>query len=292
MKGQGLGLKGRRELMLTLCLGATALWLASLAATLLPSQLSSPGAQTAQAALLLLFVVLHAAISNGWRGLLAYALIAILVSFGLEACSIAWGFPFGFYVHNIPGPKPLGVPLSVPIAYMVAGWPAWVMARLIVRRHPDDVSGLSLIATPILGSLILAGYDFAYDPIGSTVLKAWTYRHPSGQFGVPLSNFLGWLVTGWTIFQLFALVEARFPPRRAAAAPRLYWLLPSVIWIGTAVPYVSWFIAAPAGQASVGGRSFVIADIYEAGLIAAILTMLPPALTAAFRVYADRTAPR
>ena len=278
---------GLPDWLMTACFGATALWLVSLAVSLLPSQASrtcSP-VQNAQAALMILFVALHGAVSNGWRGVAAYVVIALAVAFGLEACSIAWGFPLGFYVHNAAGPKPLGVPLNIPVSYMVGGWPAWVMARLLVRRRPDDASGLSVIATPIVASLILAGYDYPYDPIGSTVLKMWTFRSPSGQFGVPLSNGLGWIVIGWVMFQLFALVEARFPPRRQSPPPRLYWLLPSVVWVATILAYAPWFLMAPGGEVSAGGRTFVVADIYEAGLIAAILTMSPPALIAAFRLY-------
>jgi putative membrane protein len=274
---------GRRDLLLAACVGTAGLWIVSLAGTLFPSQLSSLFAYEAQETLLFLFVVLHASLSNGWRGALAFALIGLAAGFGLEAVNQIWGFPFGFVTHNTPGPKPFGVPLSVGVTYMINGWPAWVMARLIVRRQPDDVSALSLLATPIIASFILVSVDYPFDPIGGTVFRTWTYHSPSGQFGVPLSNFLGWLLTGWLIFQLFALIEPRFSPRRPARS-KLYWLLPSIVWIAQAMAFIPWFLAAPEGQVSAGGRTFLIADIYEAGLIAAILTMLPPALAAAFRI--------
>jgi uncharacterized membrane protein len=66
---------------------------------------------------LLVTVLINAGLSNGWRGCLVYFVLALGISFGLEATSIAHGFPFGFYVHNMPGPKPLGVPPYVPLGY-------------------------------------------------------------------------------------------------------------------------------------------------------------------------------
>ena len=218
---------------------------------------------------LLATVLIHAWLSNGWRGCLVFFVLALAVSFGLEASSIAHGFPFGFYVHNLPGPKPLGVPPYVPLGYGVLGWIAWSVARLIVRVRPHDATGVNRFTTPIVAAFILAGYDFSYDPIGSTVLHMWTYRNPSGYFGVPLSNFAGWLFTGWVIFQLFALVEARFPPRHIGAGNVGFWLLPCFVWGAMVLQYPVLYAYAPAGMSVAGGRSFVTADIYEASVVTA-----------------------
>jgi hypothetical protein len=63
-----------------------------------------------------------------------------------------------------------------------------------------------------------------------------------------------------------------------------------VVWVVTALSYIPWFLTAPTGTVSVGTRTFVVADIYEAGLITAIVVMLPPALAAAFRTYMPKAA--
>jgi uncharacterized membrane protein len=290
MDNQILQPGGRWKTLLPgLCIGVTGLWVVSLITTLLPSQLSNVAAQDLQEALLILFVVLHATISNGWRGAAAFITIALAVSFGMEIFNLAWGFPFVAVTHNLPGLRIQGIPVLVGVSYLAAGWPAWVMARLIVRSDPSDVTRLGMFATPIIASFILTGYDLAFDPIGSTVLQMWTFHRPSGQFGVPLSNFLVWMVTGWVFFQVFALVERRLPPS-GRTPPRSYWLLPSVVWVVTALSYIPWLLTAPTGTVSVGTRTFVVADIYEAGLIAAIVVMLPPALAAAFRLYMPKAA--
>jgi uncharacterized membrane protein len=248
-------------------------------------------AQGVAALLLLLFVVLHASLSYGWKGFAIYAGIACVVSFLMEATSVNFGFPFGFYTHNVAGPKPWGVPLYVPLLYMTLGWPAWVLSQLITRDRSAETGGAARFTTPLIAAFILTFYDFPLDPTGATVEKLWTFRHPSGYFGVPLTNFLGWLLTGWVFFQLFALLERRFSsPRPAALLNAGYWLLPCLIWAGMAVQFPIKYATSPTGTVSVDGRAFVIADVYESGIIAALLTMVFVALVAATQIWSPSAA--
>jgi uncharacterized membrane protein len=276
-------------LRLKLCWGLAALWLAAFVfSTLQAGSAAGQAAGGLQALALIAFVVVHASLSNGWRGFCVYFAVSIAVGFAFEASSIATGFPFGFYMHNTaPGPRLLNVPLSVALGYVFLGWFGWTLGCLIARQHPSDAGGINRFITPVIASFVLAGYDFAYDPIGSTVLDQYTYRYPSGLFGVPLKNFLGWLLTGWTIFQLFALVEKRFPPSPAAKRSD-FWLLPCLIWFALALQYPVMFATAPEGSVTRGVRTFVIADIYEAAVAVALFTMSFAALTAIVRLYLPR----
>jgi putative membrane protein len=282
----------RGVLRLKVCWALAAFWLASfLAATVLAGSAAGQAAAGLQALALIVFVAVHGSLSNGWRGFGVYLLLSLVVGFAYEASSIATGFPFGFYKHNAaPGPRLLDVPLSVALGYPILGWFGWTLGRLIAREHPTDAGGINAFTTPLIASFILAGYDFAYDPIGSTVLDLFTYRSPSGLFGVSLKNFLGWLLTGWTFFQMFALVEKRFPPSPAVMR-RDYWILPCLIWFAIALQYPIMFARAPEGTVTRGSRSFVIADIYEAAIAAALFTLVFTAITALIRLYAPRRRP-
>ena len=44
-----------------------------------------------------------------------------------------------------------------------------------------------------------------FDPIRSTIEHIWIWRDGGGYNGVPLTNFLGWYLTVWIIYQTFAL---------------------------------------------------------------------------------------
>ncbi len=277
------GRSGAPRVLARLSLAAAVLWLASLGLSLLPSQAASPLTYDLQVAFLLLFVVLHAAASTGWKGAAAFVGIVFAVALISEACNQLTGFPFGWVTHNLTGPRLFQVPLFVGLSYVTAAWPAWVMAKILVGPEVNGARRLRQVATAVVASLIVTGYDLAYDPVGATVLKLWTYRHPGGLLGVPLTNFVGWLLTSWAFFQLFALFEARSRAPRPPAG-RAYWLLPSAVWIATVLANIPSWLSPPPGVVTAGDRTFVTADIFEAGLILGVVVMLLPALAAAFRV--------
>ena len=52
---------------------------------------------------------------------------------------------------------------------------------------------------------MMVAWDLSFDPIFSTINHAWIWLDGGSYFGVPFSNFLGWLLTTFVFFQLFAL---------------------------------------------------------------------------------------
>jgi uncharacterized membrane protein len=289
----GVGYEQDSGIGVKLCWGVFILWFAvSLWGVLVSGPAGPP--RLAAPLLLLLFVVIHGSLSYGWRGAAAYVVIAGAVSMVLEITSVNFGFPFGFYTHNLSGLKLLGVPVTIPLAYSTLGWAPWVMARLIVRDRPAEASGATArFVTPLVAAFILTFYDFPSDPIGATIAHAFTYRHPGGYFGVPLTNYLGWLVNGWVFYQLFALIEPRFgSPNKAALAVSGYWLVPCLITVTPVLRFVINYLGAPEGTASVAGRTFLIADIYESGIIASLLTLVFAALISIVRIYSGKAAGR
>jgi putative membrane protein len=237
---------------------------------------------------LILFLLVHGGLAYGRRGALGFFACAYAVAFAFEALAIATGFPFGFFTHDGPGLEILGVPPTVPIVYGVAGYVAWSIARLvIVGDRAGRLTGKARFVVPPVAALVLAGYDAVIDPAGATVEGRWSYGDPSGLFGVPLTNFLGWVVTGWVAFQLFALLGP--PARRIGTAS----VLPPVVWLGVYLPSVVTFLTASAGRAdavSVAGRTFLVSDIQETAVIVGLFSMGTPALMVLACVLLRRAA--
>src|SRR5215470_5570948 len=78
----------------------------------------------------------HALATRGVRT--AATLVAVGAGGGLlvEAAGVAWGFPFGAYQYTGElGPRLLGVPVVVPLAWAWMAWPAWVVARHLTRHR-------------------------------------------------------------------------------------------------------------------------------------------------------------
>ncbi len=158
----------------------------------------------------LAFALVHGARIYGWRGILAFAILYVVVGNVLENLSIATGFPFGHYVFTERmGPKILQVPLLLGLAYVGMGYLSWTVARAILRERISELSGWRVAALPVLASLVMTTWDLAMDPIWSTVGRLWTWQQGGGYFGVPASNYVGWLMTNYVIYQLFVLVVLR-----------------------------------------------------------------------------------
>lgn len=204
---------------------------------------------------------------------------------------MAYGFPFGFYEHNVDGFLLVGIPPVVPLAYAAYGWIAWTLARAMVRHDPRRAVGSERFTTPIIGTFVLAGFDFTYDAIFSTVNGMYSYRSPGGFFGVPVSNYVGWLLTGWVILQLWALIENRFVTR-VVDTERSHWVLPAVIWAVLILPVVGQALLASPMIVSVGGREFIVGDIYAASVIAGLFTLVLAAAVALARVLGSSHRPR
>lgn len=91
--------------------------------------------------------VSHAALTRGARAALALIGTATLGGFAVEAIGVATGFPFGTYDYSGQlGPKLLGVPLIIPLAWTWMAWPAWLAAQRLPSWARIPVAALGLAA--------------------------------------------------------------------------------------------------------------------------------------------------
>jgi uncharacterized membrane protein len=149
----------------------------------------------------LAFALLHGAAVYGARGILAFTAICLAVGNAAENIGVVTGFPFGrYYFTGVMGPKLFYVPVLLGLAYIGMGYVSWTLARLIVgpKRHR--------ILLPLTAAAVMTTWDLSLDPVWSTILHAWIWTGGGAWFGVPLTNFAGWLLTTYLIYQWFAFV--------------------------------------------------------------------------------------
>jgi uncharacterized membrane protein len=158
----------------------------------------------------LLFAFIHGAQHYRLRGILVFVAICLVIGNALENLSIVTGFPFGHYKFlPLMGPQFLHVPILVGLAYIGMAYASWTLARLILRATTLHLEGTQLITLPLLAAVIMTAWDFAQDPVWSTLLHAWRWRDGGLWFGVPLTNYAGWLLTVFLIYFAFALYLRR-----------------------------------------------------------------------------------
>jgi uncharacterized membrane protein len=156
----------------------------------------------------------HALLTRGGRT--AAALVVVTTGGGLavEALGVATGWPFGAYAYSGDlGPKVAGVPWIIPLAWTWMAWPAWLAAVRLTRSAPARIA---------LAALGLAAWDLFLDPqmVGEGY---WTWVDPTpalpGVPGVPVGNYLGWLVVALVMMAGFAATAGPAAHRAGDDAP-------------------------------------------------------------------------
>ena len=138
--------------------------------------------------------VSHALLTRGPRTAIALVGAAMAGGFLVEAVGVQTGFPFGTYAYSGElGPKVLGVPLIIPLAWTWMAWPAWLAAG---RLFPSSQALSSHAARVVTAAVGLTAWDLFLDPqMIAEGYWTWVDPHPAlpGLPGIPISNFLGWL---------------------------------------------------------------------------------------------------
>ncbi len=125
----------------------------------------------------------------------AYLLFLVSFSFGV---AVEWlgkttGVPFGEYHYTAPGPNLFGVPLLVPL-----GWWAFTLVALsLPKRNKLFLAPLALVA-----------WDLGLDPL-MVSKEFWSFQSSGIYFGVPLSNFVGWYVSGFVLVWILLRLEPK-----------------------------------------------------------------------------------
>lgn len=225
-----------------------------------------------------LFALLHGAVFYRVHGILVFAIICLVIGNITENLGVRTGFPFGhYYFTDGMGPKLFVVPLLMGPAYMGMGYLAWTLGRLILGPHIGDIlTGSRVVTVPLAASFIMVAWDLVIDPTLSTIGHYWIWPQGGAYFGVPATNFFGWFLTNYLIYQAFALyLRRRSPP--AVTLPARYWRLAVLFYAVVAAGNVLPALAPPALPTPVvadpAGTQWKVMDINGAAALAAIFIM-------------------
>jgi uncharacterized membrane protein len=259
--------------------------LTSLFPTLLPP---GPGG-IVNTMLLVAFALVHGVVTYGGRGILFFALTCLVVSNIFENLSIITGFPFGHYHYTeILGPKIFLVPITIGGAYFGAGYLSWVISLVLLGRTNEPIDRFARWALPVVASFLMASWDFMLDPVASTVQHDWIWENGGGFFGVPFSNYLGWLLTVFIFFSIFsgyAAVRSHSAPQGIRHTREFY--APAIIMyalLGVRNALMSFVPSENSRIVDAVGHVWMRHDIYEATALAAIFTAISLSILAALRL--------
>ncbi len=120
-----------------------------------------------------------------------FLLLAGILGFISEIIGVKTGFPYGEYFYT----ETLGIKIfDVPIV-LISSW-------IIITTFSLDILNslhLNKFFFPILFSITSTTYDLLIDPLMSGPLNYWEWNNHGYYFGIPLSNFLGWIIVSLLI---------------------------------------------------------------------------------------------
>jgi uncharacterized membrane protein len=130
----------------------------------------------------------------GWKRALAVAALVPLMGWAIEAVGHTTDFPFGAYHYtDLLQPQAAGVPLLIPLAWMMMMPPSWAVAHVITRSLNGRRRWIAFVGVTMLA---FTAWDLFLDPqmVGWGL---WVWDDPSGftYFGIPWSNYAGWLLS-------------------------------------------------------------------------------------------------
>jgi putative membrane protein len=155
----------------------------------------------------LAFALIHGARVYRLRGILTFILLSLVIGNLFENLSILTGFPFGrYHFTGVMGPKILSVPILLGLAYVGMGYISWTVARVILGDAGQPLTGSRLVTRPLVAAFVMVAWDFSQDAIWANLVHGWRWHEGGAYFGVPVSNFAGWYLTVYLIYQSFALL--------------------------------------------------------------------------------------
>ncbi len=203
----------------------------------------------------------------GWAQTLKTFAIVSVFSYLAELLGSTTGIPFGKYHYtDLLQPQIAGVPLLIPLAWMMMLPPAWAIAEIILgkaktfnhevhegaQRKPFLLLLWNLaplvVKFSLLSALAFTAWDLFLDPqmVG---WGFWVWDKPGLYFGIPLSNYLGWLV-------ISALITLVANPKNLPVGPLS--LVYVLTWILQAIGQgIFWSQPGPAIVGFLGSGVFV-----------------------------------
>jgi len=163
----------------------------------------------------------------GWRRTMAFTVVGYLIAFASEWLSINTGFPYGWYYYiDTTSSRELwvaGVPFFDSLSYVFLAYCSYATALFILSPLKAWRWNLATLETRairrslaalLLGSFLQTFLDIVVDPVALQgrrwfLGQIYGYRENGLHFGVPLSNYGGWLVTSLCLVAALQVIDAR-----------------------------------------------------------------------------------
>jgi uncharacterized membrane protein len=173
------------------------------------------------------------------------------------------------------------------------GYFSWILAGTLLGAPARPSGKFELLAWPVVAAFIMTEWDAVMDPPLSTISKAWIWHDGGAHFGVPLSNYAGWLLTSWLFYQAFAIYLNRrgvVLARPATDDGKAFRFVAIVIYASSGLTHLTpWWVGDSGEVADAAGHLWRVGDLRAATVVTMLFTMFFTSMLAALRLVADHT---
>lgn len=114
----------------------------------------------------------------------------VLFTYTIEFIGLTTGWPYGEFTYLIDlGPMVAGVPIGLPLFYLPLVFDAYLLGLLLIGGRPRRIA-----IVPVTIAIVLL-IDLVLDP-GAVAVGFWAYVVDGAYYGIPVTNYAGWLLSG------------------------------------------------------------------------------------------------
>jgi putative membrane protein len=213
-----------------------------------------------------LAALLHALWAFGARRAFTLFGVASGLALGAELLGTSTGFPFGSYAYTpLLGYRILDlVPYAIPISWFYMLYCALALCARILPR-PNGPRGVWLWS--LVAGAVLTAWDVAMDP-AMVQTSHWVWSERGVFYGMPLTNWIGWFVTGTLIARTMLAVVPPLPiieRTRGEALPLVLYGVNGVMPIAICLRDELWWAAALGGLAMAVPLVLALSDVVKSG---------------------------
>jgi len=156
--------------------------------------------------------------SIGKKKAAVFLAITLSISFLLELIGVTAGYPLGVTYSYDESFSPIGfmgLPIIVPINWAVINILGYGIVTSILalsggKKPNADWRKISIVLLILLDALVVTAMDVILDPL-RVAQGAWVWEYGGPFYGVPISNYVGWIVVAAISIGIFRIIEYRKP---------------------------------------------------------------------------------
>jgi putative membrane protein len=182
------------------------------------------------------------------------------------------------------------IPVIVGPLWFGMGYFSWIVAGTLLGAPARPSSKFERLVWPLVAAFVMTEWDVVMDPPLSTIAKAWIWHEGGAHFGVPLSNYAGWLLTSWLFYQAFTIYLSRRPQQGAqlSSRARTLRLIAIALYLGSGLTHLTPWLIGPGGEVmDAAGHLWRVADLRATTVLTMLFTMVLTSLLAVLRLVTD-----